>query len=485
MSEVTEKPGQETAHWKQKYLETLDELERKQRIWRQSDELLRKTVSRLSLAADGRDDRLDRQLEKVRVAIREHADIAVLGGHIESLSKELIRLDRLDSQQGDATPVKKSVKSEAATKGGLLQRLFKSDESKPSSSSPESEALSVERVLIDLLENLDVPEILEDRAMVLREQIQAGHISDDWEDLLEGITDLINAMHVQMRNDQEDLEAFLSEVSQRLQEVDAHLSGNAQSEDQGRESRSDMDAAVRREVEEIGTSVRDAADLNQLRGTVESHLESVLGHMDDYQQSEETRYQESQQAMQAMSEKLNAMEQETLELREQVAKERAQAMTDGLTGIPNRLAYDQRFKQEIARWKRFQTPLVLMVWDVDLFKSVNDTYGHKAGDRVLIKLAASLSNGIRETDFIARYGGEEFVMLMTGSPIDACKQVADKLRAKLEKIGFHFRGKAVTVTASCGLSEYREGDTPEQLFERADKALYKAKEQGRNQCVIG
>ncbi len=76
-------------------------------------------------------------------------------------------------------------------------------------------------------------------------------------------------------------------------------------------------------------------------------------------------------------------------------------------------------------------------------------------------------------------------MLMTGSKVEDCKTVADKLRKQVEAIGFHFRGKKVIVTASCGLSEFREGDTPEQLFERADKALYLAKEQGRNQCVIG
>ena len=88
------------------------------------------------------------------------------------------------------------------------------------------------------------------------------------------------------------------------------------------------------------------------------------------------------------------------ELRETVVWGHAQAMTDVLTGIPNRLAYDQRFKQEVARCKRFDTSLVLMVWDVDLFKAVNDTYGHKAGDKVLKQLATSLANGIRETDFI-------------------------------------------------------------------------------------
>jgi diguanylate cyclase len=340
-------------------------------------------------------------------------------------------------------------------------------------------------VLLDLLDHLEVPEILQDRVMVLRERINAGHIADEWGSLLDDLTDLIDALRNQMRDDQEELEEFLSEVSQRLQEMDAHLSGSAESQQQGRESRDTMDAAVRREVEEIGSSVRDAVDLNELKSSVASHLESVLGNMNKFQQSEEARYLENQQAMQAMSEKLKTMEQETETLRDQVVQERNQAMTDVLTGIPNRLAYDQRLQQEVARWKRFATPLVLMVWDVDLFKSVNDTYGHKAGDKVLKKLAMGLKRGIRETDFVARYGGEEFVMLMTGSTVEACLQVADKLRASLGEIGFHFRGKSVVVTASCGLSEYREDDTPEQLFERADKALYEAKEQGRNRCIIG
>ena len=484
MSEVTDKPTQEAALWKQKYLECVDELETKQR----ADEVLRKAISRLTLAADGRDAQLDSQLEKVRHAIRDRAEVAELNRHIEALSKQLVKLDSRPANVTAEKPVvqeKLTVEKEVVAKSGFMQRLFKSDRAKTSSSAPIVEGISVEQALVDLLEHLDVPNSLEDRAMVLREQIKAGHIKDDWESLLDDITELINAMHCQMRDDQEDLENFLSEVSQRLQEVDAHIRGSAQSEDQGKDNRSEMDTAVRREVEEIGSSVRNAADIDQLRGSVESHLESVLGHMDEYQQSEETRYLENQQAMQDMSEQLKGMEKETKELRETVVREHAQAMTDVLTGIPNRLAYDQRFKQEVARCKRFDTSLVLMVWDVDLFKAVNDTYGHKAGDKVLKQLATALANGIRETDFIARYGGEEFVMLMTGSPIEACKQVADKLRANLEKIGFHFRGKSITVTASCGLSAYREEESPEQLFERADKALYKAKEQGRNQCVIG
>ena len=483
MSDVKDKAASEAALWKQKYLDNVDVFERKQRSWQQAEEMLRKTISRLTLAADGRDKVLDKQLEKLRQAIRDRVENTVLRDHIESLSRALIRLDE---QREEATaheqPATAAQKNE--DRGGVLKRLFKS-EPKAAQAEQSQDAVSAEQVLLDLLDCLEVPDVLQDRAMVLREQIGAGQLSADWDSLREDFAELIASLHEQARQEQDDLEDFLSEVSERLKEVDSQLRGAADLQTQGKDNRTEMDAAVRREVEGIGSSVRDASDLTQLKGAVETRLESVLDHMSNFQTSEDARFEESQQAMAAMSERLKAMEEETQSLHEQVLLEREQAMTDALTGIPNRLAYEQRLQQEVARWKRFSTPLVLLVWDVDLFKSVNDNYGHKAGDRVLKKLAVTLHDGIRETDFAGRFGGEEFVMLMTGSKVEDCKTVADKLRKQVEGIGFHFRGKKVIVTASCGLSEFREGDTPEQLFERADKALYLAKEQGRNQCVIG
>ena len=140
--------------------------------------------------------------------------------------------------------------------------------------------------------------------------------------------------------------------------------------------------------------------------------------------------------------------------------------------------------EEIARHKRFTTPLVLAVWDVDHFKKVNDRFGHRAGDKVLRTIAAALRDGIRETDFLARYGGEEFVLLMTGSALDECLPVAERLRSAVAATGFHFRGQAVTITASCGLAEFDKAETVEQWFERADKALYRAKQSGRNRCEV-
>jgi len=183
-----------------------------------------------------------------------------------------------------------------------------------------------------------------------------------------------------------------------------------------------------------------------------------------------------------MNERMKDMESETEVLRLRIDDERSQAKTDALTGIPNRLAWEERLEQEVGYRKRFGTSLVLVVWDVDHFKRVNDQFGHKAGDKVLCTLAHVLADNVRETDFVARYGGEEFVQLITGSSIEDCMPVVEKLRTAIEKTGFHFRDERVKITASCGLSAYRDGDTPDQCFERADKALYRAKDAGRNRC---
>jgi diguanylate cyclase len=122
------------------------------------------------------------------------------------------------------------------------------------------------------------------------------------------------------------------------------------------------------------------------------------------------------------------------------------------------------------------------VWDVDHFKRINDSYGHRAGDRVLRAVADCLARRIRATDFIARYGGEEFVMVLSGTQTTDAARLIDEMRESVAKIGFHFRGTPVSITISCGLSALRAGDTTEKAFDRADKALYAAKQKGRNRC---
>ena len=133
---------------------------------------------------------------------------------------------------------------------------------------------------------------------------------------------------------------------------------------------------------------------------------------------------------------------------------------------------------------RYGLQLSLLMMDLDDFKCYNDRFGHPAGDRVLLRVAEIMKAQLRESvDIPARYGGEEFVMILAGTPPINGLKVCDKLRESIAALGFHFKGVAVTVTVSCGITELRPGDLLDEAFDRADKALYAAKDQGRNKCI--
>ncbi|MEX1056469.1 MAG: GGDEF domain-containing protein, partial [Natronospirillum sp.] len=174
------------------------------------------------------------------------------------------------------------------------------------------------------------------------------------------------------------------------------------------------------------------------------------------------------------------LEEQNQTIREEFECARLQALTDTLTGLPNRSAYMQRLSDEYERFKRYSTPLTLCVLDVDFFKTVNDNLGHTAGDKVLKILSRELRRLLRESDFIGRHGGEEFVILLPATPLEDGLAAMEKLRDRIEAAPFHFRSKPVPITVSIGCAEFSAGEAPEAVFERADRAMYRAKELGRN-----
>ena len=119
------------------------------------------------------------------------------------------------------------------------------------------------------------------------------------------------------------------------------------------------------------------------------------------------------------------------------------------------------------------------------FKKINDNFGHAAGDKVLKIIARTLQKNLRKPDFIARFGGEEFVFLLPEATLDSAALTIEKLRSAVEHCPFRFKDEPLAITASFGMAQYGEADTPETVFERADKALYRAKEAGRNTIERG
>ncbi|MBL7665033.1 MAG: GGDEF domain-containing protein [Bacteriovoracaceae bacterium] len=160
-----------------------------------------------------------------------------------------------------------------------------------------------------------------------------------------------------------------------------------------------------------------------------------------------------------------------------------QANTDGLTGCYNKMYFNRALDTEVKKSKITGKPLTLIIFDLDHFKKLNDNFGHDAGDYVLKEMGTLLrKNGIREGDIFARYGGEEFVVLLPGTNLKQGFEIAERLRKMVEIHPFTYDKKRLPVSASIGIADYREGiTTGVDLFKRADSAVYKSKENGRNQ----
>lgn len=160
------------------------------------------------------------------------------------------------------------------------------------------------------------------------------------------------------------------------------------------------------------------------------------------------------------------------------------ATLDALTNLNNRRQFEVRLKQEIAITKRQKNPLCAMMIDIDFFKKVNDTYGHASGDAVLRTVASIIKEHLRESDIPSRYGGEEFAVLLPYTHIEEAKIVGERLRKAVEETPIPIDKKNINVTISMGLAEFSPQETGEDLFKRADSALYEAKEGGRNRVCV-
>ena len=179
-----------------------------------------------------------------------------------------------------------------------------------------------------------------------------------------------------------------------------------------------------------------------------------------------------------------SMEQQSKRTQALLERERLRATFDSLTELPNREAYNQRIKLEWQRFKRYGQGLTLAICDIDYFKQFNDQFGHQVGDRVLKLVSKALAKRLREVDFVARYGGEEFVIILPQTPLENALKTLDKIRTAIATLAFRFRDEPVQISLSFGLAFSQDTQSANQLFARADEALYAAKSAGRNCCRI-
>jgi diguanylate cyclase len=507
----------EPDQWRRKYLDALGRLEDEETRWKSLEGLLRRLVNRLCVAAQGLNPRLDAEIQLLTDAMRRKAGEDQLERLFEPLSVAIAALDAGKAAAPIRTPARNDA-ARAADSGAVLHSLAPERPATGATTmvaalapvARPQPATSLTMTVTTVTEAAAQPSLTDAffgdeqvrttilrmlaelrRAPDLRAEVEAldklleiSLTAEQLPEVLGRIADLIARRVGSLKQEKRDIEELLRVITGRLDEFTAYISSEDSDRRLALESTNELKMRVMTEMSDLSTQVDRGVNVAQIQQHVHARLSSIQTHLKEFREREEGRATGHWDRSERMRQRVEKLEAEARDLHDRLRDEQRLALVDSLTQIPNRLAYDQRLAEEFKRWKRFGHPVCISAWDIDHFKTINDAYGHKAGDKVLRVVADCFAERVRDTDFIARYGGEEFVMLLTGAPPDEVLRLAEEMRMAVNGLGFHFRGAPVSVAVSCGLTMFREGDSPEDAFERADKALYRAKESGRNRCIL-
>lgn len=481
--------------WKEKYLQELESADNREKQWKAERNTLERMLVRTSLASEGQAPELDRLLARIRKDLRKNrVDVDAWKELQDQIDRQVALLDERQS----ATDRKPSFFSRKSREPEPQQQQQTHPEPLPENTEPPGPAPGndqdiednaqrlriarrVGQLLGQMLAQVSLEPTAEARARSLQQSLLA---SNDWEELREGLNHVAELVIAAVTRSKREFEDFLKRLDERLELLREHFSAQSSAQSGRLHASEDLDREIREELERVGQRLQESDNLQDLKQSVSRHLASIGQAVGRFRTQETERERVLSGQLEAMQEKVAAMEAHSEQMQEQVRKERLRAMTDLLTELPNREAWQERLSFEYNRWQRYSHPLTVGVLDIDLFKRINDSYGHKAGDRVLQLVAKEFRERLRTTDFVARFGGEEFVVLFPETePADA-RSVVDKLREHVGKLPFHFRGEPVTVTFSAGLAGFVAGDTEESVFDRADRALYQAKGAGRDRVII-
>ncbi|MBS3803851.1 MAG: GGDEF domain-containing protein [Oleiphilaceae bacterium] len=475
------------------------------------------TLDQRLIAMDERKDQASKKLkstlENLLATVRDHplfatesAGLKKLGNDLkhpatfrEQLPDWLENLARLEARALASDPGK-------SEKEGALRRFFgkrKSDKTADEPTITESDLSSatdlgaeelgedkdqrtkfagrVSELVEHMLAQVSLSPQAHARALAIRAQLARGQ---DWDDLREALQETSELVIAAVSWGQQEFESFLKRLDERLLALQSHLLAQDESSEDRQSASQTLESSLHKNLKALSHNMAEAGDMKELKHSVNNHLESLVQTVRTYREQEDARESLANQQMQVLREKLAAMEAYSEQTRDELKTERLRALTDVLTQLPNREAWQERLNFEYERWSRYRQPLTLGVLDIDYFKRVNDSYGHKAGDRVIQLMAKAVRERLRNTDFVARYGGEEFVVLLPETDVDTARNVIESLLAEVASLPFHFQGKPVTVTFSAGLAAVTTDSGADAVFDQADRALYEAKDAGRNRVVV-
>ncbi|AWN73808.1 GGDEF domain-containing protein [Legionella anisa] len=301
--------------------------------------------------------------------------------------------------------------------------------------------------------------------------------------LIQVIEEIKNLVIELFGKEQYQLKFLLENITNQLLQVSNYLKTTFEHNKISKEERSKLELGIQATLDNIQSNMSNATSIEELTDYLNKNLNFISSQIQSYKKAEDLRLQSYESQISELQKKMMDFEEKNAQMKKTIIDQSIQINTDTLTKIANRNFYNISIQKAYSRWQTTGVNIVLALADIDHFKNINDKYGHLTGDKVLMKIASIFQDSMRSIDFLARYGGEEFVVIFEGLSLEQSKEKLENLRLEIENFHFLFRGNRVPVTVSFGLTNIIQGDDTDSLFTRADEALYKAKNNGRNQIV--
>jgi diguanylate cyclase len=450
---VADKAGDELKRLKKDYLE-LD------RLHQEEKELLIRVVRALGSAAAA-----DPELNEA----------------VEAMEAELVPDEPLDQDRLERTLDR--------FKNGLRAGAEASS-SRPAEGSPASDLLAerlfeacriLRKVMIALLEDFyPLSPDLSARAGEIHLDCAEPGAEMDLEGPAERFLAFLDGLKETITGDFREIGSTLFTLLDQVKELEASFVEEYGSQGERLKEIEYFEMKVNTEVGSIVESFDVHTTVSEIRKAVTRKIENLKALVTQRKQEEVSRSASFQQSIQRLKMRIDEVEQDALEMSRRAERFQAAAMKDELTDLYNRKAFDGRMEEALEAFNQGGAPFALILFDVDRFKEINDTFGHVAGDKVLQKVGECLRETFRKDDFIARYGGDEFVVLIEELSRDLARDKILAFLKNLQRLRFtsHARGD-ISVGVSPGIAMAKKGDTPEALLERADQAMYEVKRRRR------
>lgn len=342
----------------------------------------------------------------------------------------------------------------------------------------------VSEILINLLSEMSFPESALKDVKALRHRI-AGRVN--WYELPPTLEDLTNRILSSLGEGQRQFDSFLLELDQQLEGMTSFLSAHSTRDQSWRHLSEQLQNAMRQEelpeltdgaYEELSPQERE----QKLKDSIRERLERMSRSAVEYAKKGEELGKAFAPELDRMRQRVSSLSREQKQLRKKLKEERAHALTDILTNLPNREAYDERLEFEYTRWMRYENPGVVVASSIDNFDDIQRKFGQLSGDKTLQIVAKELSHRVRKTDFVARFSGDKFVFILPVTELGAAEQVLHKTCESISALPFHFRALRVRLTMSFGMVPFSECEHFSLLTDKAEDARALAQSRGGH-CV--